>query len=269
MYKRAGRAADAARLSATAGDLQGAAAIVEQSTDPVAAEWLARHLESLGDPASALRFRRMAAPKRATPIASHGLGGGFTVPPAVLGLLSHARQLMPPGGVPARAPPSAATAGTTTRPRGTPEAMPSSGAHDEATVHAEVLALAAAGRCGDALSLCEARGVHITAQIGEALTPPKPGAGAPRDESERRAALLVRIAEACTRQRSFHLACKKYTQAGEKLRAVHALIEAGDTEKVAFYAGAAKSAAVAIAGGDYLMVRVSRSQHHSTGLVHL
>jgi intraflagellar transport protein 140 len=36
----------------------------------------------------------------------------------------------------------------------------------------------------------------------------------------------------------YHLACKKYTQAGDRLRAMRALIKSGDVEKIVFFAGA-------------------------------
>lgn len=35
----------------------------------------------------------------------------------------------------------------------------------------------------------------------------------------------------------YHLACKKHTQAGDRLRAMRALIKSGDVEKIVFFAG--------------------------------
>ena len=38
-------------------------------------------------------------------------------------------------------------------------------------------------------------------------------------------------------QRQFHLATKKFTQAGNKVQAMKALLKSGDTEKIIFFAG--------------------------------
>jgi hypothetical protein len=43
--------------------------------------------------------------------------------------------------------------------------------------------------------------------------------------------------QAAKAQGLFHLACKKYTQAGDRLRAMRALIKSGDVEKIIFFAG--------------------------------
>jgi hypothetical protein len=44
-------------------------------------------------------------------------------------------------------------------------------------------------------------------------------------------------AQAAKAQGLYHLACKKYTQAGDRLRAMRALIKSGDVEKIVFFAG--------------------------------
>jgi hypothetical protein len=69
-------------------------------------------------------------------------------------------------------------------------------------------------------------------ELAELLTPGKGDA-----PEGRRAEQLLRLAQACKRQGHFHLACKKYTQAGDRLRAMKALVRSGDTEKVVFFAG--------------------------------
>ena len=40
-------------------------------------------------------------------------------------------------------------------------------------------------------------------------------------EAERRVKLLVRLADCCAEQGSYHLATKKYTQAGDKAKVSH------------------------------------------------
>ena len=63
--------------------------------------------------------------------------------------------------------------------------------------------------------------LHLQA-LAEALTPAK---GEDPTSEEARKALLMRIATVCKNQGSYHLACKKYTQAGDKMRAMKALLK--------------------------------------------
>lgn len=49
-------------------------------------------------------------------------------------------------------------------------------------------------------------------------------------------AVILKIADCCLQQRSFHLASKKYIQAGERIKAIKALLQSGDTEKIIFFA---------------------------------
>jgi intraflagellar transport protein 140 len=48
--------------------------------------------------------------------------------------------------------------------------------------------------------------------------------------------LLKNIAKVAKRQGSYHLACKKYTQARDKKKAMKVLLKSGDTEKIIFFA---------------------------------
>lgn len=48
--------------------------------------------------------------------------------------------------------------------------------------------------------------------------------------------------QAAKAQGLYHLACKKYTQASDRLRAMRALIKSGDVEKIVFFAGEAQLA---------------------------
>ena len=49
--------------------------------------------------------------------------------------------------------------------------------------------------------------------------------------------LIYRFLQVAKRQGSWQLAAKKYTQAGEKAKAMKALLRSGDTEKIVFFAG--------------------------------
>ena len=54
------------------------------------------------------------------------------------------------------------------------------------------------------------------------------------EHNKRRQELLRKLAKCCKKQGSYHLATKKYTQAGDKLKAMKCLLKSGDTEKVIF-----------------------------------
>lgn len=48
--------------------------------------------------------------------------------------------------------------------------------------------------------------------------------------------VILKIAKACKNQGSFHIAAKKYAQAGERTRAIKALIKSGDNNKIISFA---------------------------------
>ena len=77
--------------------------------------------------------------------------------------------------------------------------------------------------------------MRITEKMAELMTPPKDG----YDKTER-TNILMRLASCCKDQSSYHLACKKYTQAGDKNRAMMCLIKSADTEKIIYYAAMTK-----------------------------
>lgn len=83
-----------------------------------------------------------------------------------------------------------------------------------------------------ALDLILQHDVPLTEDIAESLTPDKTP-----DNADERAAVCSRIAQAAKHQGQYHLACKKYTQAGDRLKAMKALVKSGDTEKIVFFAG--------------------------------
>ena len=67
----------------------------------------------------------------------------------------------------------------------------------------------------EALQLCLEQNMTITEEMAEKMTVPKDS----KDLSEEsRRQLLEQIANCCMRQGSYHLATKKYTQAGNKLK---------------------------------------------------
>lgn len=67
----------------------------------------------------------------------------------------------------------------------------------------------------EALQLCLDQNMTITEEMAEKMTVPKDS----KDLSEEaRRELLEQVANCCMRQGSYHLATKKYTQAGNKLK---------------------------------------------------
>lgn len=101
----------------------------------------------------------------------------------------------------------------------------------------------------EALQLCLDRGVKLTDQMAEAMTLPK---GGNAEDEEYRLNLLRKIAKVAKDQESYHLACKKYTQCGEVMKAMKALLKSGDTEKIIFFANHIRNAEVYQATANFL-----------------
>uniref|UniRef100_A0A8C2XSY3 Intraflagellar transport 140 homolog (Chlamydomonas) n=1 Tax=Cyclopterus lumpus TaxID=8103 RepID=A0A8C2XSY3_CYCLU len=90
--------------------------------------------------------------------------------------------------------------------------------------------LVAAKKYHEALELCVTQSLTITEELAERMIVTDS-----KDLSEdARKELLERIADCCMRQGNYHLATKKYTQAGNKLKV--RLWCSGDTEKIVFFA---------------------------------
>jgi len=125
--------------------------------------------------------------------------------------------------------------------------------------------LVAGKRWGEALDMTLTHTVPLTDALAEALTPPKPRL--PAGTAEESAASsdpvyaaavgarnnhLLRLAGALKKQGLFHCACKKYTQAGDKVRAMKALLLSGDVEKIVFFAGVCRSKEIYILAANFL-----------------
>ncbi|XP_020899151.2 intraflagellar transport protein 140 homolog, partial [Exaiptasia diaphana] len=95
-----------------------------------------------------------------------------------------------------------------------------------------------------ALELCLAHNVTITEELAEKMTLPK--------GEENRTTMLERIAECAMQQGSYHLATKKFTQAGNKMKAMKALLKSGDTEKIIFFAGVSRQREIYVMAANYL-----------------
>jgi len=83
--------------------------------------------------------------------------------------------------------------------------------------------------------------------MAERMTPDKGSM-----DATSRSEILQDIAKLCKKQGSFQLACKKFTQAGDKLKAMKSLLNSGDTEKIIFFAGTARQPDIYVLAGNYL-----------------
>ncbi|XP_053936151.1 intraflagellar transport protein 140 homolog isoform X2 [Cuculus canorus] len=109
--------------------------------------------------------------------------------------------------------------------------------------------LLAAKKYHEALQLCLKQNLTITEEMAEKMTVSKDS----KDLSEEsRRELLEQIADCCMRQGNYHMATKKYTQAGNKLKAMRALLKSGDTEKIVFFAGVSRQSEIYIMAANYL-----------------
>jgi len=99
-----------------------------------------------------------------------------------------------------------------------------------------------------AVELCtQHEEVQITEEMAERMTPEKNSM-----EAALRSEILCNIAKLCKKQGSFQLACKKFTQAGDKPKAMKSLLKSGDTEKIIFFAGTARQPEIYVLAGNYL-----------------
>lgn len=88
----------------------------------------------------------------------------------------------------------------------------------------EILALN--GQAEAAMDLCAQYDVDLTEPLADKMLKGIYG--------EARTRLLTEIAEFCVKQKSFYLAAKKYTEAGDNQSAMRSLILSEDTDKVRF-----------------------------------
>lgn len=110
-----------------------------------------------------------------------------------------------------------------------------------------VVLLANARQFEKAVKVCHEHHVPITETLAEMLTPNK-------DElpEDKRAAILIGLGEILQEQGDYHFATKKFTQAGDKIRAMKSLLKSGDTEKIIFFAGMSRQKEVYLMAGNYL-----------------
>ncbi|XP_076680544.1 intraflagellar transport protein rempA [Andrena cerasifolii] len=101
-----------------------------------------------------------------------------------------------------------------------------------------------------ALELIQQHNILLAEDLAEKMTLDKVDNDTEREKT--RISLLERIGEIAFEQGNYHLATKKFTQAGNKLRAMKALLKSGDTEKICFFAQVSRQREIYIMAGNYL-----------------
>ncbi|XP_065660084.1 intraflagellar transport protein 140 homolog isoform X3 [Hydra vulgaris] len=107
--------------------------------------------------------------------------------------------------------------------------------------------LIASKKFEEALRMCLDHDIQITEEIAEKMTFPKE-----HSDAKYRLYLLEKIGECAYKQGSFHLATKKFTQAGNKMKAMKSLLKSGDTEKIVFFAGVSRQKEIYVMAANYL-----------------
>ncbi|XP_063681755.1 intraflagellar transport protein 140 homolog isoform X3 [Bolinopsis microptera] len=98
----------------------------------------------------------------------------------------------------------------------------------------------------EALDICIDKHISITEDLAEQISPDKDA------EPEYKKVLFERIGECCMLQGAYHLATKKFTQAGNRVKAMRALLKSGDTEKIIFFAGVSRQKEIYVMAANYL-----------------
>uniref|UniRef100_A0A6P7GGX0 Intraflagellar transport protein 140 homolog n=1 Tax=Diabrotica virgifera virgifera TaxID=50390 RepID=A0A6P7GGX0_DIAVI len=99
----------------------------------------------------------------------------------------------------------------------------------------------------EAINLCMKHNVQLTEDLAEKLTPSKDLV-----DEDTRETVLETLAESLMVQGNYHLATKKFTQAGDKIKAMKALLKSGDTDKIIFFAGVSRQREIYIMAANFL-----------------
>lgn len=97
-----------------------------------------------------------------------------------------------------------------------------------------------------AVEMCLQYRVNISEDMVERMTPPEADGDSDRKE------ILLGIAKALKLQGSYTLASKKYTQAGDRVRAIKCLVRGGDTKAVIQFASISRNAEIYKLAANYL-----------------
>lgn len=101
----------------------------------------------------------------------------------------------------------------------------------------------------EAINMCEEHDVRLTDQMAEAMTS---DANTADMSEEAKRELVLRVANIAKDQGSWNLACKKFAQVGERLKAMQMLMRGGDVEKVIFFANHSRNAEMFTLAANFL-----------------
>jgi intraflagellar transport protein 140 len=107
---------------------------------------------------------------------------------------------------------------------------------------------AAGGQFEKALDVLRVRNVRLSDDVAEAMTARLDAL----QDSQRRSLVLSQMAQLAMQQGNFHLATKKFTQAGDRVRAMQALVQSGDVEKIVFFANVSKQRELYMLAANHL-----------------
>lgn len=116
--------------------------------------------------------------------------------------------------------------------------------YDKAVEH-----LAMAKKYWDAIKLIVDKNITVSPELVKKLSPSK---GANEVENRDRMKILEAIGNICMHQGEYHLATKKFTQSGNRVKAMKCLLKSGDTEKISFFATVSRQKEIYIMAANYL-----------------
>jgi intraflagellar transport protein 140 len=99
-----------------------------------------------------------------------------------------------------------------------------------------------------AIEMCVQQKVTITEEMANTLTPPTEAGYDPHERKE----ILSSLGRALKKQGAFLLASKKYTQAGDRIRAIKCLLRNGDTKAVIQFASISRNEEIYKLAANYL-----------------
>jgi intraflagellar transport protein 140 len=101
-----------------------------------------------------------------------------------------------------------------------------------------------------ALEIAVKHDIKITDSVASRIILPKKKGD--KAHNDRRIQQMHQVAKLTKKQGSYHLACKLYTQCGDKVKAMKALLKSGDTKKIIFFAGKCRTKSVFVLAANYL-----------------
>lgn len=99
----------------------------------------------------------------------------------------------------------------------------------------------------EAIRLCQEHNVKLTEEMAEAMTGEKNQLG-----KEEKKEMILKVANIAKDQGSWNLACKKFTQVGERMKAMKMLMRGGDVEKVIFFANHSRNTEMYTLAANFL-----------------